>query len=45
MLKEIKSSIKNAPIIENTEIYYLEDHQNQRTKNWANCFLDIEVNF
>lgn len=45
MLKQFKLPIKNEPIIEDQDVYYLEEHQNQRTKNWANYFLDIEVNF
>jgi len=43
-LKKIQAPIKIEPIKENNEIYYLE-YQKQVSKNIANFFLDIEVNF
>jgi len=43
-LRKIQAPAKIEPIKENNETYYLE-YQKQASKNFANYFLDIEVNF
>lgn len=43
-LKKFQAPAKIEPIKENNEVYYLEN-QKQSSKNFANYFLDIEVNF
>ncbi|XP_027844608.1 endoribonuclease Dicer isoform X4 [Aphis gossypii] len=42
-LKKFQAPAKIEPIKENNEVYYLEN-QKQSSKNFANYFLDIEVN-
>lgn len=43
-LRKIQAPVKIEPIKENNETYYLETNK-QSSKNFANYFLDIEVNF
>lgn len=43
-LRKIQAPAKIEPIREKNEIYYLE-YQKTPSKNFANYFLDIEVNF
>jgi hypothetical protein len=43
-LKDLHSSSKNEPIIENQDTYYLEV-QKSPIKSLANYFLDLEVNY
>lgn len=43
-LKQIRTPNKNEPIVDNDDIFFLE-HPKQPSKNLANFFLDIEVNF
>jgi len=43
-MRKIQAPVKIEPIKENNETYYLENHK-QASKNFANYFLDIEVNF
>jgi len=43
-LRKMQAPVKIEPIKENNETYYLE-YQKQSSKNFANFFLYIEVNF
>jgi len=44
IMRKIQAPVRIEPIKENNETYYLEC-QKQASKNFANYFLDIEVNF
>lgn len=44
LLRKFQAPAKIEPIKENNEVYYL-DIQKSPSKNFANYFLDIEVNF